>query len=443
MSEQQKNERERLVFAEDVIDLRALFKVLQKRRKVIVLVTFLAVLTSGILSFFFLQPVYEAKTLLMVTLAAEQQRVVEQGDLEDVVGKIARIPVMTMNTYLGQIKSEALMARVIDKLGLEMYEPRHLLAMVDAQIIRDANLIEVRVQHTDPVLARDIANAISSEYLVMLSERNQEQMARSVDFLQRQREETLAQLDEAQAKLKEFEAQPRSVAVLEAEFAQKSEDLARYKSQLNVATIELQQISAGVARMQEELDATPATVSVERTTEEGMVVTAKEPNPVYTSLSERLSERKAAQAEKEAEVAALTQLIATLEEETQVLLAELSTKRAQQERLQSEVNRLEATADLLAEKVTQTEIARSIDLGQTSVVVVSPANTPTAPVKPNKKLNIALAFVLGLMVSVVLAFVLEHLDYTIKNPEDVERHLDLPVLGVVPAVDARTARGTY
>jgi capsular polysaccharide biosynthesis protein len=443
VSEQQKNERERLVFAEDVIDLRALFKVLQKRRKVIVLVTFLAVLTSGILSFFFLQPVYEAKTLLMVTLAAEQQRVVEQGDLEDVVGKIARIPVMTMNTYLGQIKSEALMARVIDKLGLEMYEPRHLLAMVDAQIIRDANLIEVRVQHTDPVLARDIANAISSEYLVMLSERNQEQMARSVDFLQRQREETLAQLDEAQAKLKEFEAQPRSVAVLEAEFAQKSEDLARYKSQLNVATIELQQISAGVARMQEELDATPATVSVERTTEEGMVVTAKEPNPVYTSLSERLSERKAAQAEKEAEVAALTQLIATLEEETQVLLAELSTKRAQQERLQSEVNRLEATADLLAEKVTQTEIARSIDLGQTSVVVVSPANTPTAPVKPNKKLNIALAFVLGLMVSVVLAFVLEHLDYTIKNPEDVERHLDLPVLGVVPAVDARTARGTY
>lgn len=443
MSEQQKNERERLVFAEDVIDLRALFKVLQKRRKVIVLVTFLAVLTSGILSFFFLQPVYEAKTLLMVTLAAEQQRVVEQGDLEDVVGTLARIPVMTMNTYLGQIKSEALMARVIDKLGLEMYEPRHLLAMVDAQIIRDANLIEVRVQHTDPVLARDIANAISSEYLVMLSERNQEQMARSVDFLQRQREETLAQLDEAQAKLKEFEAQPRSVAVLEAEFAQKSEDLARYKSQLNVATIELQQISAGVARMQEELDATPATVSVERTTEEGMVVTAKEPNPVYTSLSERLSERKAAQAEKEAEVAALTELIATLEEETQVLLAELSTKRAQQERLQSEVNRLEATADLLAEKVTQTQIARSIDLGQTSVVVVSPANTPTAPVKPNKKLNIALAFVLGLMVSVVLAFVLEHLDYTIKNPEDVERHLDLPVLGVVPAVDARTARGTY
>ncbi|ACA60164.1 GumC family protein [Candidatus Desulforudis audaxviator] len=445
MNEQQKNGPQRPAFTEDVIDLRAYFKVLHKWRKVIALGTFLAVLTSGILSFFILQPVYEAKTLLMVTQAADRQRVVEQDGLEGVVGTLSRIPVMTMNTYLGQIKSEALMDRVIAKLGLDraLYEPRHLLEMVDASVIKDANLIEVRVRHTDPVLARDIANAINTEYLLMLSDKNEEQMARSVDFLERQRDEALARLDEAQGKLKEFEAQPRSVAVLEAEFTQKSEDLARYKSRLNTAVIELQQISAGVARMQEELNATPQTISVERSTDEG-VVTAREPNPVYATLSERLSERKAAQAEKEAEVQALTQLIAGLEGETSVLLAELTTKRAGLDRLRDEVNRLDATANLLAQKVTETQIARSIDLGQTSVVVVSPANTPTTPVKPNKKLNMAVALVLGLMVFVGLAFVLEHLDYTIKNPEDVERHLELPVLGVVPAVDARAAqRSTY
>lgn len=445
MNEQQKNGPQRPAFTEDVIDLRAYFKVLHKWRKVIALGTFLAVLTSGILSFFILQPVYEAKTLLMVTQAADRQRVVEQDGLEGVVGTLSRIPVMTMNTYLGQIKSEALMGRVIEKLGLDraLYEPRHLLGMVDASVIKDANLIEVRVRHTDPVLARDIANAIDAEYLLMLSDKNEEQMARSVDFLERQRDQALARLDEAQGKLKEFEAQPRSVAVLDAEFTQKSGDLARYKSRLNVAVIELRQTSAGVARMQEELNATPQTISVERATDEG-VVTAREPNSVHATLSERLSERKAAQAEKEAEVEALTQLIATLDGETGVLLAELTTKRAGLDRLRDEVNRLDATANLLAQKVTETQIARSIDLGQTSVVVMSPANTPTAPVKPNKKLNMAVAFVLGLLVFVGLAFVLEHLDYTIKNPEDVERHLELPVLGVVPAVDARAARrSTY
>lgn len=446
MNEQQKNEQQRPIFTEDVIDLRAYFKVLHKRRWVIALGTFLAVLTSGILSFFILQPVYEAKTLLMVAQAGDdRQRAVEQGGLEGVVGTLARMPVMTMQTYLGQIQSEALMGRVIEKLDLDraLYEPRHLLGMVEAGVIKDANLIEVRVRHTDPVLARDIANAVNAEYLSMLSDKNEEQMARSVDFLERQRDEALARLDEAQEKLKGLEAQPRSVAVLDSEFSQKSEDLARYKSRLNVAVIEQRQAGAGVARMQEELNATPQTVSVERTTDQG-VVTAREPNPVYAALSERLSERKAAQAEKEAEMEVLVQLIAGLEGETGALSAELTVKRAALDRLRDEVNRLEATANLLAEKVTETQIARSIDLGRTSVVVVSPANTPTAPVKPNKKLNMMLALVLGVMVFVGLAFVLEHLDYTIKTPEDVERHLELPVLGVVPKMDARSARrGAY
>ncbi|MHB8182263.1 MAG: Wzz/FepE/Etk N-terminal domain-containing protein, partial [Candidatus Desulforudaceae bacterium] len=60
-------------FAEDVIDLRVVFKTLNKWRMVIAIGTFLAVLTSGILSFFLLQPVYEANTLVMATQAADRQ----------------------------------------------------------------------------------------------------------------------------------------------------------------------------------------------------------------------------------------------------------------------------------------------------------------------------------------------------------------------------------
>lgn len=53
------------------------------------------------------------------------------------------------------------------------------------------------------------------------------------------------------------------------------------------------------------------------------------------------------------------------------------------------------------------------------------------PVKPNKKLNIAIAFFLGLMVSVGISFLLEYMDSTVKTSEDVKRYLDLPVLGVI------------
>jgi capsular polysaccharide biosynthesis protein len=70
-----------------------------------------------------------------------------------------------------------------------------------------------------------------------------------------------------------------------------------------------------------------------------------------------------------------------------------------------------------------------------NVVVVDPAMEPTAPFKPRKLINVAVAFILGLMASVGLAFLLEFLDTTIKSPDDVTRHIGLPVLAMIPAFE--------
>ena len=48
------------------------------------------------------------------------------------------------------------------------------------------------------------------------------------------------------------------------------------------------------------------------------------------------------------------------------------------------------------------------------------------------QMNIAIAMVLGAMVGVFIAFVLEYLDRSIKTENDVEKYLDLPVMGVIP-----------
>lgn len=70
-----------------------------------------------------------------------------------------------------------------------------------------------------------------------------------------------------------------------------------------------------------------------------------------------------------------------------------------------------------------------------SVSIVDTAVTPTIPVKPNKKLNILLAFMVGLMASVGLVFLLEYLDDTLKTSDDVEKFLGIPVLGVIPSYE--------
>ena len=67
-----------------------------------------------------------------------------------------------------------------------------------------------------------------------------------------------------------------------------------------------------------------------------------------------------------------------------------------------------------------------------SVSIVDTAVTPDKPVKPNKKLNILIAFVVGLMASVGIVFLLEYLDNTLKTSSDVEKLLGIPVLGVIP-----------
>jgi capsular polysaccharide biosynthesis protein len=70
-----------------------------------------------------------------------------------------------------------------------------------------------------------------------------------------------------------------------------------------------------------------------------------------------------------------------------------------------------------------------------NVHVIDKAETPTVPVSPNITLNIAIAAVLGLMIGVFFSFLLEFLDNTIKTPEDVEKYLNLPVLGSIPKVE--------
>jgi capsular polysaccharide biosynthesis protein len=69
-----------------------------------------------------------------------------------------------------------------------------------------------------------------------------------------------------------------------------------------------------------------------------------------------------------------------------------------------------------------------------NVQILDPAMLPTGPDSPRPMLNIAIAFFLGLMVSVGLIFLLEYLDNTVKYPEDIEKLLGLPMMGAIPFI---------
>lgn len=72
-----------------------------------------------------------------------------------------------------------------------------------------------------------------------------------------------------------------------------------------------------------------------------------------------------------------------------------------------------------------------------NVSILSPAiiTDGQAPIKPQPVLNIAIALVVGLMAAVGLAFLLEYFDNTVKNEQDIEKTLELPILGVIAVIN--------
>ena len=67
-----------------------------------------------------------------------------------------------------------------------------------------------------------------------------------------------------------------------------------------------------------------------------------------------------------------------------------------------------------------------------STSVLDEAVLPTTPLAQNKVTKIAIAGILGMMVSVGLVFLFEYLDRSIKTADETEHLLGVPVLGVIP-----------
>jgi succinoglycan biosynthesis transport protein ExoP len=85
------------------------------------------------------------------------------------------------------------------------------------------------------------------------------------------------------------------------------------------------------------------------------------------------------------------------------------------------------------------EMGVAAELRASNISVIDNAEPPRTPSKPQKKYSLFVSALLGLMGGVCLALVFEYLDNTLKTPEEVERYLRLPSLGVVPDLSSRDA----
>ena len=91
----------------------------------------------------------------------------------------------------------------------------------------------------------------------------------------------------------------------------------------------------------------------------------------------------------------------------------------------------------VTEAITNEFISESKELiPNGNVQVIQKPQLPEQPVSPNKLLNMLIAFVLGLMVGIGIVLLLEYLDNTFKSREELEKTLELPIIGAIPDYDS-------
>lgn len=105
----------------------------------------------------------------------------------------------------------------------------------------------------------------------------------------------------------------------------------------------------------------------------------------------------------------------------------------QQHQYNSAKEEYEQARDLYRDmKLQQQEQRVLLRMPRTPITLHELPKVATSPVFPNVTLNLVLGAGVGLIFGIGIAFLLEHLDTSVKSLEDVERYLQVPVLAVIP-----------
>jgi Mrp family chromosome partitioning ATPase/uncharacterized protein involved in exopolysaccharide biosynthesis len=128
----------------------------------------------------------------------------------------------------------------------------------------------------------------------------------------------------------------------------------------------------------------------------------------------------------DARIAALRNLRATRGDELKVLPA----MAEEEARLTGRVQTLTSTSDDVRREYQKARMAEEVEAGDVDIIDL--AGTPYAPILATASLKLALGLLLGFLLGAGGAFLLEHLNTSIRKPEDLELALHVPGLAVIP-----------
>jgi len=325
----------------------------------------------------------------------------------------------------------------------------------------DTRLVNVSVEDTDPVFARDIANTVAQSYIDYHMTSRLEAAKGSMAWLTEQLRDMKEKIKESEKNFYAFKEKEEifSIEGKQRIDTQRIAEVNSYYAEANSRRLELE---ATIQELRKILDHNTGERSPPTIIKTGVLndlhselvmseielskiqKTYRWKHPMIREMNSKIQQIKDTfDAELKKTLKNLNSerkvlkdrersLLSTIRQyETEALT--LNKKEMQYAILEREVETNKELHNLLLAKFKETNITENMNI--TNIRLVKPAVTPEIPIKPKKKLNLILGAIMGLMTGIGFAFFLEYLDRTIKTPEQVAQYLDLPILAAIPKVD--------
>ncbi len=149
-------------------------------------------------------------------------------------------------------------------------------------------------------------------------------------------------------------------------------------------------------------------------------------NPVYYDLLSRLAQAQGDNMLASARARKAREALAGMDRR----ITALPAKETEYARLMRDENLAEQQYLNLMDQ--QTQLSISVESADPASSILDNATLPRKPVRPDLRINIAGALVVGIFLGLGLVLLAEHLDDTFRAPDEVELRLGIPLLGAIP-----------
>ena len=448
------------------IDFRRIFHLVLRRWWIIALLTGLATIAT-IGHVMRLPKIYESRAVLQVQ-QREQQVVKIQGVSEENPSTIDFI-----NTVVQALASRNLMLRIVAANNLrdnpafvapgsnptDIQLADKMRGKVRAQLRKGTRLIDITVEDTDPVMARDLASSIVKEFLRENISQRVSISQVATDFLAEEAEKLKRKLEESESKLQRYKEEKQAVSLEDrqniivsrlGELSSKVTDAKGERLRLEADIEQLRTIEPDNVEDLLRIGSVAKIPQVSEARQQLMAATTEfaaleerygEKHPKHIAATTRIDSIRKALAESVSKAGDILNREYEASVQTE---GKLASALKEQETAALELNKIAIPYNVLLRDVEtdrtlydaviarMKETALTVGVEQTPFALVEEPLVASRASKPDRKRMVLLAFALSLVAAIGGIILIDSLDSSLRSVDEAESTLHLPALVGIP-----------